>query len=124
MADAAVGRLRISTRARGAIGIVSAAGEVDLETADTLAAALRSQIASGDDGIVLDLLEVPFMDSSGLKQLLAASNELNDRLVVVVDPESPVRRLLELAELADRIPVTATEDEAVAALAPEGAEGD
>ena len=62
------------------------------------------------------------MDSSGLKQLLAASNELRDRLVVVLGPGSPVHRLLDLAEIADRIVVAASEDEAVAALAPGGAE--
>ena len=60
------------------------------------------------------------MDSSGLKQLLAASNELRERLIVVLSPGSPVGRLLELAEIADRIPVrTATED-AVAELASAG----
>ncbi len=122
MRDAAVGRLRIVTGRRGQIAIVSAEGEVDLETADSLATALRAQIAAGGDGVVLDLLGVPFMDSSGLKQLLAASNELRDRLIVVLSPGSPVRRLLDLAEIADRIAVAESEDEAVAALTPDGAE--
>jgi anti-anti-sigma factor len=115
-----VGKLRVTTDRRDGIAIIVATGEVDLETADTLATALRSQIAAGVGGIVLDLLEVPFMDSSGLKQLLAASNELRDRLIVVLGTASPVRRLLELAELADRIPVRTTVDEAVAELASDG----
>ena len=87
---------------------------------DMLASALRAQVAAGVDGVVLDLVGVPFMDSSGLKQLLAASNELRDRLIVVLSPGSPVRRLLELAEIADRIAVRENPDEAVAALAPSG----
>ena len=115
-----VGKLRVTTDRREGVAVVEATGEIDLETADTFAAALRAQLAAGVDGIVVDLLEVPFMDSSGLKQLLAASNELRDRLVVVLSPGSPVRRLLELAEISDRIAVRENEDDAVAALAPIG----
>lgn len=118
--DAAVG-LRISTEMRGGVALVRAEGEIDLETADMLASALRAQVAAGVDGVVLDLLGVPFMDSSGLKQLLTASKELRDRLIVVISPGSPVRRLLELAEIADRIAVRESPEDAVAALAPSGA---
>jgi stage II sporulation protein AA (anti-sigma F factor antagonist) len=120
MRDAAVGKLRISTQRRDRIAVIEATGEIDLETAETLAAALRSQIAAGVDGIVLDLLGVPFMDSSGLKVLLKTSNELRDRLVVVLSPGSPVCRLLEIAEIADRISVRATVEDAVASLASAG----
>ena len=121
MGDAAVG-LRLATSRRGEVAIVVAEGEVDLETADALATALRAQIAAGGDGVVLNLVGVPFMDSSGLKQLLSASKELRGRLVVVLVPGSPVHRLLDLAELSDRIVVAESDDEAVAALAPGGAE--
>ena len=118
--DASVSKLRVTTELRDGIAVIEATGEVDLETADTLAAALRSQIAAGVDGMVLDLLEVPFMDSSGLKQLLAASNEMRERLIVVLGSTSPVRRLLELAEIAERITLRTSVDEAVAELASGG----
>jgi anti-anti-sigma factor len=110
----------VTTELRDGIAVIEATGEVDLETADTLAAALRSQIAAGVDGMVLDLLEVPFMDSSGLKQLLAASNEMRERLIVVLGSASTVRRLLELAEIAERITLRTSVDEAVAELASGG----
>ena len=42
--------------------------------------------------------------------------------MVVLVPGSPVHRLLDLAELSDRIVVAESDDEAVAALAPGGAE--
>lgn len=119
MRDASVG-LRISTERRDRVAVVRAEGEIDLETADVLASALRAQVAAGGDGVVLDLLGVPFMDSSGLKHLLTASKELRDRLIVVLSPGSPIRRLLELAEIADRIAVRENPDDAVAALAPSG----
>jgi anti-sigma B factor antagonist len=118
--DASVSKLRVTTDLRDGIAVIEANGEIDLETADTLAVALRSQIAAGVDGMVLDLLAVPFMDSSGLKQLLAASNEMRERLIVVLAPASPVRRLLELAEIADRISLRTSVDEAVAELVSGG----
>ena len=120
MRDAPAEGLRVSTEMRDRIAVVHAEGEVDLETSDVLASALRAQLAAGVDGVVLDLLGVPFMDSSGLKQLLTASNELRDRLVVLLSPGSPVRHLLELAEIADRIAVRENEDDAVAVLATDG----
>jgi anti-sigma B factor antagonist len=93
--------------------VVSAAGEVDLGNAEQLAAALRAA-AAGPDAVVLDLLEVPFMDSSGLKVLLVAGQELGERLTLALDPASPVARLLELAEVRDRFEVHPTVAEATA----------
>jgi anti-sigma B factor antagonist len=93
--------------------VVSAAGEVDLGNAEQLAAALRAASA-GSDAIVLDLLEVPFMDSSGLKVLLVASEELGERLALALDPDSPVARLLEVTEVRDRFEVHPTVADATA----------
>jgi anti-anti-sigma factor len=103
--------------AAGQIAIVRAQGEVDLGNADELAAALESDACQESDGIVLDLLGVPFMDSSGLRAVLVADGELRPDMVLVAGPGSPVRRLFELAEVADRLPAYATDEEAIAALA-------
>jgi anti-anti-sigma factor len=111
--------ISVDQRAAGAgqIAVVRAQGEVDLGNAEELAAALRSEACERSDGVVLDLLGVPFMDSSGLRVVLVAAGELTPALVIVLSPGSPVRRLFELAEVADRLPAYATEDEAIDALA-------
>jgi anti-anti-sigma factor len=111
--DAFAGRLDISvSRADGAM-VVRGEGEVDLDTAEQLASALRGAVTDTDGLVVLDLLGVPFMDSSGLKVLLVAAAELGERLVLAISPGSPVMTLLELAEVRDRFTVCGTPQEAM-----------
>ena len=119
MKDVRPGRLEIEieTRTAGArtLAVIRARGEVDLNTADELATALYSEACADSDAVVLDLSEVPFMDSSGLKVLLV-SGDGNGELSLILRPGSPVLRLLEMAEVTDRLPVFATEEEAVDAI--------
>jgi anti-anti-sigma factor len=112
MRDASVGKLRISVEEVGGATVVRAEGEVDLANADQLAAGLRTAGGKRGGPVVLDLLGVPFMDSSGLKALLVASGELGERLSLVMSPGAPVTRLLELAEVRDRFAIHDTLDEA------------
>ena len=109
------GRLDLSTEvvaARGGtVAVVRAEGEVDLDSAGELGSALESEACTDCDGVVLDLTGVPFMDSSGLRTILAASEK--NRLVLVLQPESPVARLLELTNLVDVIPAFSSEAPAV-----------
>ena len=49
--------------------------------------------------------------------MLVAADGLESGLVLVLSPGSPVRRLFELAEVTDRLPAYATENEAIDALA-------
>ena len=121
MREAPSGRLEVSVERRdtpaGQIAIVRARGEVDLGNADELAAVLHSDTCVKSDGVVLDLVGVPFMDSSGLRAVLVAAGELEPELAVVLSPGSPVLRLFELAEVTDRRGAYATEDEAIDAVA-------
>jgi anti-anti-sigma factor len=95
------------------VAVVRAEGEIDLSNADEFAAALTSDECARSSAVVLDLLSVPFMDSSGLRSLLVAAKELEGELVLALQPGSPVLRLLELAEVSERIRIFATVDEAV-----------
>jgi anti-anti-sigma factor len=121
MREAPSGRLELSVERRdtaaGQIVVVRAQGEVDLGNADELAGVLRSDACETSDGVVIDLVGVPFMDSSGLRTVLVAAGELAPELAVVLSPGSPVLRLFELAEVIDRLPTYATEDEAIDAFA-------
>ncbi|MGH2985476.1 MAG: STAS domain-containing protein [Solirubrobacterales bacterium] len=121
MREAPSGRLELSVERRdaaaGQIAIVRAQGEVDLGNADELAGVLRSDACEQSAGVVLDLVGVPFMDSSGLRAVLVAAGELEPELAVVLSPGSPVLRLFELAEVTDRLAAYATEDEAIDAIA-------
>jgi anti-anti-sigma factor len=115
-----LGGLEVSVAVRDFDGsrvtLVRASGEVDLSNAEELAAPLLSADAWEGRPIVLDLADVPFMDSSGLRVLLSAVRDLGSRLAVVIRPESPIEHLLELAQLQGRVPAYATEQEAITAV--------
>lgn len=53
--------------------IVSVAGELDIATVDEFARAVRSGLATG--AVVIDLREVTFMDSAGVRALNTALRE-------------------------------------------------
>ena len=97
---------------------IRARGEVDLSSSEELAHALEAD----RDGlpVLLDLSQVSFMDSSGLRVVLVASRELGPKLAAVVDPDSAVARLLEIAEVSDRIQLGSSEDAALDLLRPAG----
>jgi anti-sigma B factor antagonist len=80
-------------------------GEVDIASAPRLDVKLRELRDSGFDHLVVDLREVAFLDSSGLRILLAwddtARNEGLDFELVPGPP--PVQRLFDLTGVRDRL---------------------
>jgi len=68
-------RFEITERTRGAIPILSVAGELDLNTALELAQRVEEKLGEAPTTLTLDLSELTFMDSSGLRLLI----ELNRR---------------------------------------------
>ena len=84
------------------------AGELDVATAPTLARAVFD--AEGDEPPVLsfDLAELTFMDAAGLRVMLAAARRarLQGRHVEVLNPRTPIKRLLEITALDQSLDVT------------------
>jgi anti-sigma B factor antagonist len=107
----------IETRSLGQddAAVIRAKGEIDLATAERLAAALASPACANENGLLLDLTEVGFIDSSGLRVVMVAMRDF-PRLGVVFAEGSPVERLFELAQMLDRVPCFRSEEEAIAAL--------
>ena len=90
-----------------ATGVVRARGEVDLETVDRFADILDSRLWSGCEGVLVDLSDVTFMDSTGISALVRADRALGGdglRLAVAAQPRSQVEGLLELTGLRKRFP--------------------
>ena len=84
--------------------VVVASGEIDMATAPMLARELTAAIQAGDGAVVLDLADVTFFDSSGLRVAIVAHRDLGDkgrRLAVVCAPDGHVRRTFTLAGLSD-----------------------
>jgi anti-sigma B factor antagonist len=80
----------IEEHKEGSIPVVAVRGEIDVATAPQLRERLHHVIAEGNATVVLDLLEVSFLDSTALGVLvggLKRCRELGgDMRVVVADP--------------------------------------
>lgn len=111
----APGHLEIWLERDEGLVVIGVAGEVDIETAEQFASSLRSA-PTGDEVVILDLRDVPFMDSSGLKALLVAAADLGDRLALATVAGSAVLTLLELTRVRDRFAVYDTPEAAIASL--------
>jgi anti-sigma B factor antagonist len=85
----------------GGVAVLMVEGEVDLLTAPALQHELES-IAPGCD-VVVDLCETPFLDSNGLRVLLAATLARDGRVHIACLPAGPVRRLFEVAQGASEL---------------------
>ena len=108
-----------SAEAEG-VAVLAVGGEVDLANADDLAIALQAPDVAGATAIVLDLSDVTFLDSSGLRVVLLAAKEHGERFATVVADESAVARLFSLVEVSERLNVARSRSEALEAL-PSGA---
>jgi anti-anti-sigma factor len=88
--------------------VVTVPGELDIANAGTVEAALRGAESSGADEIVLDLSELWFMGSVGLRLLLDAverADARGHRLTIVASPA--VERITDLAGLSASLPLAA-----------------
>lgn len=117
--DEGTSQIDLTVRSRVVDGwtVLSVEGEVDLHTAPAVREAAIEAMEAGADHLLLDLTEVPFMDSSGLGVIVACLKrlrELGGDLAVVSPPSSPPTKLLSLTGLDHAIPTHATVGEAVA----------
>ncbi len=81
------------------------AGELDLSSAEELDAHLKQLEASDPGLLVLDLRELEFMDSTGLRTVIAADARARDRgarLVVVRAPDE-VHRVFRLTKMDEHL---------------------
>jgi len=103
----------------GAPGVI-VRGEVDLGTAAQLSTALDDAIRETAGAFVVDLTRVDFLDSSGVSVLVRARAVLarDDRALAVIAPPGPVRRIFEVAGIADLLVLYDSRDAAAAALRP------
>jgi anti-anti-sigma factor len=90
----------ISISDRDGRAVVVIRGELDLATAPDLDAALNERLDAGQD-VVIDLRELEFMDSTGLRVLVAAHARVEgtEQSLQIVRPlpGAPIERILAVA---------------------------
>lgn len=111
-------QLSLEVRRAGASAVVSARGDIDLSTLAKASAALDGARA-GAGSLVLDLREVGFMDTSGLRLIIEEQRRAaaTGYRFAVVRGSRRVQRLLEIAGLGG-------EDELFVDAPPPSAGGD
>ena len=85
----------------GPVPVIRVRGELDLSTAARLCRAIQAGAAGASlrRRIMIDLTELEFCDSSGLRALMSAAREievLGGRAALTVRPDSALDRLLEM----------------------------
>lgn len=101
--------------------VVSIAGEIDLTNTDAFALGLSEAAAERAGIVALDLREVRYLDSAGIRVLfdLAGSLEASRQSLVLVVPEgSSLRRLFAITEMAQVARIVASVGEAIGSETP------
>ena len=116
-----VGRAITLDRDSAPVPIVELHGEHDAHSAQPLRA-LLAELVDGGSSVIIDLHDATFVDSTIVGAIIEAHKNAQARgntLAVVLDSASgsEVHRLFRLAPLDVVLPVTATREEASAAVA-------
>ena len=109
---------RVEAESNGTLHTVSVAGELDQSTAPELRTALADAIGDQTRGLLVDLSDCNFIDSTGLSLLVETKRRLaeDQRRFGVCCADADVRRLLELTGIDQAVNLFDTRAEAVAAL--------
>jgi anti-sigma B factor antagonist len=100
--------------------VVRVAGEVDMSHEQELVAELRAAVEADAKGIVVDLTECEFIDSSAIRALLLSReekkpNDSEESLAVAASSEQ-ILRILSVMGLDQVLPIEPTIEKAAAAL--------
>lgn len=102
------------------IVVLALHGELDLATSERFRANVAEELDREGPlaGVILDLGEASFMDSSMLREILRADAELRgrDTVLVLARPGVPLRRLLDLTRTAELLTLEASVEAAVARI--------
>ena len=97
--------LVVLTSRQGPNTTVRLSGELDIATAAVARATLQDLVATDSPShVVVDMSALAFVDVAGLGVLLFARKALGGRLALL-HPSAMVRRVIDLLDLADALPV-------------------
>ncbi|HEX6262182.1 MAG TPA: STAS domain-containing protein [Actinomycetota bacterium] len=95
-------RVRIE---RAAPRLVRVSGELDMASSPELAEVLREIAGAGEGSLVLDLSDLSFIDSTGLRVLIDVAVQLGESGDLILrNPTRPVMEVLEIAGVAEAAP--------------------
>lgn len=108
----------IEKRRLGEDTLLTVEGVIKLgESAEFLARTLDRVLEEDGRHVLIDMAKINYMDSTGIGELVGYLGRFRDakRRLVLIHPAERVRRLLEVAQLADLFPTFDSLEEALAA---------
>jgi len=98
----------------GSVLTLTLKGRLDADGTDKMAGLLAGYIDRGERRLVLDLSQVDYISSVGLRALMLAAKRLAplDGRIVLCGPQAPIRHLLDVAGFTSMFSIVATRDEA------------
>ena len=116
---------RVTTRDEDGVTVAEITGEVDISNVESVGRVL-TQVSNQASGLVVDLREATYLDSSAISLLHDLASRLtqrSQRLTIVCGAQSLPRRVLTVTGLDARAPVFEELAQAVAAAASLDEEG-
>jgi anti-anti-sigma factor len=81
--------------------VIRVSGDLDAQTSSRLDEVITSQLERGCEQVVLDLTDLEFVDSSGLRSMVLARGPEGEGKVVLRSPSTSVVRLLDITGLTE-----------------------
>jgi anti-sigma B factor antagonist len=109
--------LQITVRKHDDVAVIELAGEVDAYTSARFREVMMDIIDDGGERLIVSMLKVEYIDSSGLGALvggLKRTSERNGRIILICD-QPQVRKVFEITGLEKVFPIFTTEQEALEA---------
>ncbi|MEA2828973.1 MAG: hypothetical protein QOG43_3412 [Actinomycetota bacterium] len=98
--------MRLDLSEGDGVVVASVTGDIDFGTADDLGREVARALPDSAAGLVLDLTDVRYVDSSGVRVIfeLAAQLGISGRKLALAVPEtSPIRRLIKITRLEEAV---------------------
>ena len=111
--------MNVTVSERDGVPVARVVGDVDLSNCDELGEALRAAVPNTALGLVLDLRETTYLDSTGMALLFEVVQRLRHRqqsLHVVIPPDSFVDDMVFITDLGSYATVHLDPEAAVAEL--------
>jgi len=112
--------VQIDEREGEDVVVVRLTGELDIAGAEATGRRIAEAVPSSALGVVVDMTDLEFIDSSGVSMLFGLARRVGSRrqeLRVVAPAGRPVARVLQIVEFDRAAPVHADVDSAVAEIA-------
>ena len=112
-------QVEIEEREGDDVVVARLTGELDIAGADATGKRIAEAVPSSARGVVVDMTDLEFIDSSGVSMLFSLARRVGSRrqeLRVVAPAGQPVARVLEIVEFDRAAPVHTDLDSAVAEI--------